>query len=667
MIFRLECMLDNDQPTKVGIDAEHILVGLAQNPQSFLCGRYIKCIISKLQPPHAFITNEELSSLRYSAYISDDGLYGAVDELTRQVEHPPSLKVLRGIRVALAVIERELDEEGEYDVLKEFWKDGSRSFLGCLVDVFLEISTELGRYFTTSPPPIATNGLMAWLFSTCDDLLRLIDRLAPEYPLPGPAIRSLVTSIANIFFCSDAVDMIYSQISPACIAAQETRQACIDVTRTLATVSPDGTKPGATIVLRTLLEHGLRCEDKDPAHHLLQVFGLIDYLLPMSDDSGALASLNWTQKIMPSMLKEIWAFCRVLDTENKAHFVRRMVGLDEANVGIGEWILQEEFKEGLEAMQDLLRQDLNHGFRYVKQYQVANSIRLLLDLASSTSGIASWFIRTVGTEAGLSSTFATYLRTLLELGFVSNSLVQLAELLAAEDSAIEKELHQPLALTLLKGCAHLELTSSTMTSSLQHAFKLFSTLPNEDINTDSIKRELGALLLRLQDSPHTSELEVAEALVEIIFWFAVSSDSPSVNGISSEALTQVCEKLKEPLPSGRKDMLEGALASISVDEDIELLPAPTILADSIELSVHALEDLLHAEPPVPSTPPRKPLSQDVLSLVTVSPPTALIRSPAATGLTKTYLNNDFRQLRQTPSARQNTSRLPSMHVDVGSI
>jgi FtsZ-interacting cell division protein ZipA len=51
---------------------------------------------------------------------------------------------------------------------------------------------------------------------------------------------------------------------------------------------------------------------------------------------------------------------------------------------------------------------------------------------------------------------------------------------------------------------------------------------------------------------------------------------------------------------------------------------------------------------------------DILGTI-ISPPMALLRSPAATGLTKTYANNDFRQLRQVPSARTNTSRLPSMH------
>ncbi|KAH7105311.1 hypothetical protein BKA62DRAFT_766688 [Auriculariales sp. MPI-PUGE-AT-0066] len=66
----------------------------------------------------------------------------------------------------------------------------------------------------------------------------------------------------------------------------------------------------------------------------------------------------------------------------------------------------------------------------------------------------------------------------------------------------------------------------------------------------------------------------------------------------------------------------------------------------------------------PGTPPPRQATS-LLELATVSPPTSLLRSPrvAFTGLTKTYLNNDFRQLRTLPSGRINTSRLPSQHVD----
>ena len=65
----------------------------------------------------------------------------------------------------------------------------------------------------------------------------------------------------------------------------------------------------------------------------------------------------------------------------------------------------------------------------------------------------------------------------------------------------------------------------------------------------------------------------------------------------------------------------------------------------------------------PSTPKGGQKTPDILGTI-ISPPTALLRSPAATGLTKTYANNDFRSLRQVPSARLNTSRLPSTHGEL---
>jgi len=62
-------------------------------------------------------------------------------------------------------------------------------------------------------------------------------------------------------------------------------------------------------------------------------------------------------------------------------------------------------------------------------------------------------------------------------------------------------------------------------------------------------------------------------------------------------------------------------------------------------------------PDPPSTPPT------ILGLASLSPFTVL-RSPTTkvSSLTKTYINNDFRQLRTSPHT--NTSRPPSMHVDV---
>jgi len=92
----------------------------------------------------------------------------------------------------------------------------------------------------------------------------------------------------------------------------------------------------------------------------------------------------------------------------------------------------------------------------------------------------------------------------------------------------------------------------------------------------------------------------------------------------------------------------------------------TRLPSPLSYSFSEVHDIIHqaadAAPP-PGTPPPKPQAQDaVIGMANISPST-ILRSPLVTGLTKTYLKNDFRQLRQSNQARQNTSRLPSMHVD----
>jgi len=134
-------------------------------------------------------------------------------------------------------------------------------------------------------------------------------------------------------------------------------------------------------------------------------------------------------------------------------------------------------------------------------------------------------------------------------------------------------------------------------------------------------------------------------------------------GISAPALAQLYTKLEETLPSSSIAVLVGTKPSIHVDDDDAMIPPPVELPSRLELSFQDLEGLLHPLPSPPSTPKGTSNTPDILGVITS--PTGLLRSPAATGLTKTYANNDFRLLRQAPSARLNTSRLPSMHVDVG--
>ncbi|KAL4079846.1 hypothetical protein V8B97DRAFT_2002270 [Scleroderma yunnanense] len=88
-----------------------------------------------------------------------------------------------------------------------------------------------------------------------------------------------------------------------------------------------------------------------------------------------------------------------------------------------------------------------------------------------------------------------------------------------------------------------------------------------------------------------------------------------------------------------------------------------MITDTLSISIRDLKLLLQPSAPPPLMPKYKFLAQDVLGLFSLSPLTSLFGSSAVSGLAKTYTNNDIKGLCQSPSARQNTSGLPSMHVN----
>jgi hypothetical protein len=198
-----------------------------------------------------------------------------------------------------------------------------------------------------------------------------------------------------------------------------------------------------------------------------------------------------------------------------------------------------------------------------------------------------------------------------------------------------------------------------------NAFGLISavleTTDEKDRDPERLLWEVGhALGAVVESNDNLSSLD-SESVVNTLLLL----DSPSqsdLHGLTSEQWVKLCTHLETSLPPNMLPMLpiiKGFHPSPSSPPTILFLPS------TLTLPVYDLISLLQPPAPLPSTPPpkRKSPSQDVLGLVAISPPTAVLRSPAVTGLTKTYTRNDFRELRQLPSARQNTSRLPSMHVD----
>src|SRR5260221_2279906 len=106
MIFRLECMMDEETPRRSGILAEHIFYDLTRDPRAFLSPHLIKCLL-QLQPGFSVINDAEHAALRALALLADDGLPSALEELVRTPTRPVSADALRTLRVATVLLAHE--------------------------------------------------------------------------------------------------------------------------------------------------------------------------------------------------------------------------------------------------------------------------------------------------------------------------------------------------------------------------------------------------------------------------------------------------------------------------------------------------------------------------------------------------------------------------------
>ena len=658
MVFRLECLTENhDTPSPSSVHVEHILVSLLNDPHSLSCRHLVRCVLS-LEQPLSYITEEERLTMRKLALLAESGLPAALDNIT--ASGPPALDIrnLRILRVSIASIERELDDkgDGELRVLETLWEQGWHGLISRLVDLFVAVGNHLKSNFLLTPPPRIPQMLVEQLFRTTADLLQLITHLIPACPLLNRTTVKLTVGVADLFTYTDDADMTYSQSSSACFAAQVARQSCIDLVRCIS--DPLVSTDRSDIVLRTLLRHGVNSDERDPAYHLLQVYYLIDHLLPQSTEKDG-QQLHWVISAMPNILTELGSFFRALDIPNKVHLIKRLVNLDDGVTGIGEWLFLQELNQLSYVLQSL-GDDVGEQHRLVRQYEAWLSLQFISEIVKTSSNISLWCVTVIGTHPEVALVMMSCLMTLVD-GYLSSSHVtQIAHVLASNSATFDASLRFVLVLLLLR-----EL--STSQSSLLTSLHILRDLPEDFKVSDRTGPVIERIFMSLATSESCLEglnVGTAELLLSILEWFSERhTSSIHIRGVTASTFAKGYERIKQVLPSARQKDLEVIQVRITLDEGDHSVPQITNLVERVEISIQDIQALLHPPTQIPSTPQR--VTPDVLGLVTASSPTALLRSPAATGLTKTYLNNDFRQLRQLPSARQNTSRLPSMHVDVG--
>jgi hypothetical protein len=348
-------------------------------------------------------------------------------------------------------------------------------------------------------------------------------------------------------------------------------------------------------------------------------------------------------------------FFRVLDIQAKAQFIKHLIRIDDGVAEIGEWILLEESRQILHALQTLNDATMDERLRVFREHEIMLSLRFLSQLASP-SCLQSWLVDMIANHAEMAELLIQIMVHCLDSNVSCEAISRLGQFLSLHSLSLDPRLKYILAIGQLRVVRGLD-TVKSMTDVIAMSLEALHELPVEFIDTHRLTSEVGRTLAESLDE------DASETLLLLLDWVTgLSLPDSTTLMITDSSFAQLCTCMGRVLPLERRTLLDSVHSRIMFDWRDSSIPTTT-LAESVRLSIEDLETLLNPPVPMPSTPRRN--TPDLLSLVTISPPTAVLRSPAATGLTKTYSNNDFRQLRQLPSARQNTSRLPSMHVDVG--
>ncbi|KIJ69801.1 hypothetical protein HYDPIDRAFT_171781 [Hydnomerulius pinastri MD-312] len=664
MTFRLECMTtDNDPPATSGIHAENIILNLVNEPRCYLSPHFVKCIRSWQPFSLTFISEEERISLERAAAVADDGLLGAIGELVRSDSPPLDLDRIRALRVAVAIIQHELeeDEAGDLNVLEAGWKEKIHGLMFHVIDVVSSVSQELKDLCSLTVTRTPGQGILEQLLLISNELLPFVVRLEPLSVMTSRSIRHFITAVADIYVCTELALPPSAGSSPVLAMGTRTQQTCVDVLHALSeSRGIDSPKAGPALFLRTVFEQGLRPDSGDPAQRIVGTYNLIDRLMPDGSSASAESNSKWALSVIPLILTDLATFFRVLDVDRKLHFFNRLVTLDNGALDVGQWLLLEELKH-MSGLARLLGGGMRDQHHIVAQHEVNICLQFMARLMDPSSTHSSMCVTTICTAPDASRALTDTITSLLNARLHSKHLVQVARILASTTILSDSSVKLSIALALIRATS-LPDPPMNIGETFEHVQAVLSTVGDADLALGRLLWEFGHSLSSIAGSGNSLDFLDIQSVVAALDWLCSKLPGPSdLPGLSWDKWDKLCDVFD----NGVLPDMYGSLKSIKG----KLTPLPdssiptTLIPETLSLSLHALESLLQPPAPAPSTPKRKSPGQDVLGLVALSPPTALLRSPAISGLTKTYMRNDFRDLRQTPLARQNTSRLPSLHVD----
>ncbi|KXN89433.1 hypothetical protein AN958_05595 [Leucoagaricus sp. SymC.cos] len=433
--------------------------------------------------------------------------------------------------------------------------------------------------------------------------------------------------------------------------------------------------------------------------------------------------IHWAHNVFPLILHELRLFMRVLPVEDQVRLIFLLVDVDEDGVvGIGEWLVEEEIREAGEVLRRVVglasmhfedeveeerrrRKEIKLGkqrereFRraetMVNQHRVYTSLQFLWLFASSPSpssstttlsSTSSWFLSALAQTPTLTAHLTSFLTFLLDAHYTTPPLLSLFKHFS-QPSHFTRLCSDELKVVVLIGFLRIaqgDVTSACVGDEVYDMIKdegVVRSLASGSEDVDVLRQEVGRLCAICADRIGAVSSQVAEMVIGLLEWMingcnrsftSTSNDdtaSKEVNtvnklrilrGVTRESFGFLCDSFIMTFLD-KEQTIENIRSNMGIDEDEDFTPISTELPNTLILSLSNISSLLsHSRLGGRPMTPKGTKTPDILGTI-ISPPTALLRSPAATGLTKTYMNNDFRSLRQVPSARLNTSRLPSRH------
>ena len=650
------------------MDAENIILNLVNEPQAFLSQDIIQCIFA-LNQPLSVITEEERLTLRKLADIADGGLGCALEELTGLPGADlGNIRNLRILRCSLAVIDSVIrnSDDGEWKVIESSWGGQTQGVVIHLAEVYSALVGHIGQRFRLTLPPSKPQNLTDQTFRSVNETLTLFARLASTYLPPTRILREFAANTVDLFAYTDAADATFSRTGPVAAVARETRDICIYSLKALAGLNVSiGSRHISEIIFREILVHGLRDGETDPIYHLHQTFTLIDHLIPFPDpeilDHDEYTGI-WVQRVIPNVLTELRTLFTVLDVESKGHLIKRLVNVDDGVVGVGECLVLESMKDFYNLIQNV--DEYPNGVD-VLLHQVALHLRLLEDLLLPSSSVSSWALDFIESSLEMLSLLSSCLGWLLQRRYTTPHVTDIAYRIASGRPELDDApLIIVISSTLLRTAQEIDLSVTDLVSNLHPIPSLLKKLPEEGLA--EMRPEVGAMAGALVPTLMV-DLQLATVVVQILETATERTQGPvELPGLTGSHLSDLLENINPNIPPEKSELLQSKITPSFQHpaEFTNLTQLPSALSYSFSEIRGIIHQVVDAQPP-PGTPPSRPQAQDVvIGMANISPST-ILRSPLVTGLTKTYVRNDFRQLRQGNQTRQNTSRLPSMHVDVG--